>query len=155
MDSRVILVGMNNPQGNPAFWPHPPGCAGHRLYMMLKSGVPNLTTTQFRESFDFINVLPDRVWTDIAARRAGPPLRNSLRGRRLVLVGVEVRDCMRFPNRDFLVWAKDFDVEWACFPHPSGRNRYFNDPPRKEKAVRFLHNIYLDARAHGLQTKAG
>lgn len=79
------------------------------------------------------------------ARSAGEFIRAEIRGRRAILLGRKVALALGFPGLVPLVWFEDSDfvrgedaTEVAYLPHPSGLNRFWNDPTRTEAARRFL-----------------
>src|SRR5687768_7687943 len=80
-DTRPLLIGMNNPQGNQPLWPAPVGCSGHRLAAMLRSRVPSVTDRDYLGAFDRANLVNDRVWDANLARQRARELGPRLMGR--------------------------------------------------------------------------
>lgn len=118
---------------------------------------------EYMKAFDRINLCPFAQESTIpvadwmpAASNLGASL---LRGRRVILLGVNVAQCFGIvPSpRDFLKWVDDPGeripnygsvgwnagdrrppFSWSILPHPSGRNRWYNVSKNKEDAVAFL-----------------
>lgn len=128
MADRPILLGMNNPQGNPPLWPAPVGSSGWRLWRMMDNIRP-ITQEQYIEAFDRRNILSTLVWDPAAASAAVDLLLPELLGRRVVMLGREVSHLCR---RGTPAWLHPYvDIEnttWYNIPHPSGRVREYNDP---------------------------
>lgn len=77
-----------------------------------------------------------------------------LRGRRVVLLGVDVVRCFGYDSAKPLVWEEPssrfaglagfragrmgLPFTWAYLPHLSGRNRFYNDPVARGAAEEFL-----------------
>jgi hypothetical protein len=125
---------MNNPlSDDPEFdlYPYPAGCSGWRLWKMLPEGT---TRSQYLEAFDRINLLRAREWNQGAARRAAEEIIPDLVGRFVVVLGTQVRTALVLPKAEPLsvnsthVVAGGYghDLTWLAFPHPSGRNHWFN-----------------------------
>lgn len=146
MEAKTILLGMNNPlSADPshALYPYPPGCTGNRIYAMIRERVPGLTEDQYLEAFDRRNMLVGEDWNLTAARLAAPKIWESARGRRIIMLGAAVADAMRVRNRAPLYWHDHADVQYALVPHPSGRNRWYNEGDQRSAASRFLADAYL------------
>ena len=64
--------------------------------------------------------------------------------RRLILLGREVAGAfgVRYPSFEFAEpWNGRGGVRAASIPHPSGRNRFWNDPARTDYAARFMRRV--------------
>jgi len=141
---RPVLLGMNNPlsvRPEHALWPSPPGCAGYRLWQMVSDGVPGgVSVGSYVRVFDRRNVLRG-PWDQRAARRAASGLTRDLRGRSVVVLGNQAREALGLPR--LLVHPQVIDdVTWRQLPHPSGRNRWYNDPGCRELASQLLASLY-------------
>jgi hypothetical protein len=136
---------MNNPLSRDpahALFPHPPGCTGHTLWRW--SG---LTKQEYLDRFERRNVLPGREWDLRDAREVAPLIRESLVGRRVVLLGSPVNSLMRGGTEHELAGAfvwRPSDARgglMAMLPHPSGRNRFYNDPLAVAAAEIFMQEL--------------
>ena len=137
---RPILLGMNNPvSSNPdhALYPHPPNCAGWRLWKM--SG---LSEDEYFEKFERRNLLNGRAWSpQLAAVEAEKYRAGMDKDRRIVLLGEDVCRLMWHSSPAF-VWRRGLvGGWWAKFPHPSGRNLMWNDPMYRKCAELFLQEL--------------
>lgn len=160
MEHRTVVLGMNNPlSADPrhALYPHPPGCAGHRLWSMLATEAlvpepPEVVTQQkYCRALDRRNVLSARAWSAADARREAGRLLDSLAPeegdlfalekappdpvvRRIVILGVgTLRACGLPRPAAWGAWASHYHLptlrlEYCLLPHPSGRCREYNDP---------------------------
>lgn len=73
-----------------------------------------------------------------------------LDGRTVVLVGKSVACAFRMSDPEYLRWTVDPPAPGAravVVPHPSGVNRWWNDPENRERAARFLGELFEAARA--------
>lgn len=147
---KVLLLGMNNPISDDPecdLYPYPEGCSGWRLWKMLSDGT---TRRQYLDAFDRLNLLRARQWSPIEARRAACALRPSLSGRVVVVLGTEVRAALGLPKvpplsahrEPIQVGGIEYDMRWIAFPHPSGRNRWLNDPDNLFQARQLFQTIY-------------
>ena len=142
---KPLLLGMNNPLSDePEYdlYPYPPGCAGWRLWRMLPDGT---TRQQYLDAFDRRNLLRAREWDQRAAREAADELFPKLSGRLVVVLGTQVRAALMLPpseplGRHSIVHERG-QFEWIAFPHPSGRNHWFNDPANRAMASKVLLDL--------------
>ena len=119
-----------------------------------------IAPVEYMKSFDRVNVCPfprpstikPTEWTAAAENLAG----SLLRGRRVILLGPNVAACFGITrlNFDFLSWreaqpsrvtnclgyvaGRSAPFSWAVLPHPSGRNRWYNDEKNRRAAREFL-----------------
>lgn len=138
---KIMLLGMNNPlSDDPAFdlYPYPEGSTGYRLWKMLPEGT---TRAQYIAAFDRMNLLRARRWDAAAAREAGEVLLPSLAGRVVVVFGTEVRKALGFRQAEPLSFHEDDQLRWVAFPHPSGLNRWFNDPDNYARACSLFEQL--------------
>ena len=149
-DTRPLLIGMNNPlSSHPegALYPRPPGCTGHRIFLMLRSQIPEITEKQYLARFDRRNVLTG-VWNLQRARAAAADIWPHMMGRRFALLGKDVTRAfgLHRGERDAppLMWQElgYRDTHWALLPHPSGRNMWYNTPGNRDRAAQFLAELY-------------
>lgn len=126
-----LLLGLDNPHSdNPraALLPRPAGSAGHRLFLM--SG---LSWREYRRSFERANAC------DIKSLRI-------LEDRYVVVLG---RDAWRviiagagvfFEERLF----PELRSVIILVPHPSGRNRFYNEPANQDRLTALLGKVRQD-----------
>jgi len=145
---RPVIIGMNNPislDSHYALYPHPPGCAGHRLWKMLEVET-GATMLQYLRAFDRRNLLPTREWTGPRdARAAAEAMVPTLVDRHVLLLGAEVRRA--FDLADLLPGTSvdlitDDGRRFYYLPHPSGRNLWYNDEANRQLAARVLAGLY-------------
>lgn len=129
------------------------------------AGMIGVGKYEYMKAFDRINLcpfpqestIPVEEWR-VAASNLGASL---LRGRRVILLGVNVAQCFGIdvtsPPNQFLKWTDSPETKipnyglvgwnagdrkppfaWAILPHPSGRNRWYNNQVNKEAAIGFL-----------------
>jgi hypothetical protein len=148
---KTVFLGMSNPQGNPPLSLEPKGGAGWRLHQLAEEGLGRpIPVISWRGTFHFTNMLPGREWSYAKAKEAAPMLLEGLRGRRLVCLGGGVLAALRLPGVLPCAWghsvAEDRRViTYALVPHPSGRNRFYNDPVQRGLVAKFLSGLYLQA----------
>jgi len=145
-DKRPILLGMNNPLSphpRHALFPHPDGCTGHRIWMMLAERT-GATRAQYLAAFDRRNLLSTREWSQSDAQAAAHEflLQTSLMtGRTVVLLGDAPRRA--FGMRKLLIEPQKMDgVTWRQIPHPSGRNLFYNDMTCRALIAMLLEELY-------------
>jgi hypothetical protein len=87
---------------------------------------------------------PILIWHDGQARQNAIDIWPSLIGRTTLLLGRNVTLAFGLHPPDLsLTWKHpNEDVEIAMLPHPSGRNRWWNDPENRSAARRFLHQTF-------------
>jgi len=141
MALKPLIIGMNNPQGNEPLWPDPPGCAGWRLWKMLEQET-GASKRDYLRAFDRMNLCDGSEWSMIRARKVMADIMHyTLPDRRLVFLGNQVWAAYsRMPPRPF-IWLGNR----AVLPHPSGRNRLYNDPAVYLCAVYFLAELYRES----------
>lgn len=145
--SRTVLLGMNNPQSaNPryALYPHPSGCAGHRLMVMLvaaaeRAGVDSLSPADYKEGFEKMNLLDSVEWSVASARKRVHEVVDHLRGRRVIMCGATVPKIVGVHCDQWCTWDTAYSsidrelFEFCVIPHPSGRCRVYNTPEMREE----------------------
>lgn len=132
--TRFVIVGMNNPLSRDprrALWPQPDGCTGHRLWQMATART-GVTMEEWVAMTDRRNLVSGE-WDREAAREQARRWVPELQSRTTILLGSEVAGC--FPSIGMICqWARPKGTPpraappWIHIPHPSGRNRWYNDP---------------------------
>ena len=152
---RPLLIGMCNPLSDDPecdLYPYPEGSAGWRLWQMLPEGT---TRAGYLRAFDRRNLLRARVWNQPAARAAVKDLLPALEGRMVIILGTQVRAAFGLLAVKPLQLARAVvpivastsssqqfcTFEWAAVPHPSGRNRWYNEPGRRAEVGAFLMEL--------------
>jgi hypothetical protein len=134
---------MNNPVSlDPryALYPLPVGCAGNRLYEMLREVLPSATMGGYARRFERINLVSG-PWDAAAARVRAAELRPTLVGRHVVLLGLQVARAFEVDPR-CTTCNEDDDAIFYLLPHPSGRNLLYNDPGRRRATGELLARLY-------------
>jgi hypothetical protein len=146
---RPVLLGMNNPVSSRpehALFPYPPNCTGWRVLEMLRSRVPTVTRSQYCAAFDRRNLLDAKVWKTDDAREAAQHFLDldvpKLIGRTVLVFGAQPRRLLGLP--ELLLHPQTMHgVTWRQLPHPSGRNRWYNDARHKAAAAMLLEELYV------------
>lgn len=148
-DDRPILVGMNNPYGdNPdhALYPLPEGATGWRVWNLLKLVDPDISMTDYARRFDRRNLCVG-PWHTMRARDSAHSIVSTSRDRVVVVLGAQTRDAFlaRGGHRRDVGPVGHIEmmgcwVHWI--PHPSGLNRWYNDPDNCQRAAQVLARAY-------------
>lgn len=145
---KPLLIGMNNPLSphpRHALYPDPVGCTGHRIWVMLNERT-GADQDQYLEAFDRINLVIGQ-WDRAQAKAKARSLMASgeLRGRTVVLLGEKVREA--FSLDKYLIHPQLIDgVMFRQLPHPSGLNRWYNEPVNMSMAGMLLADLYEEVR---------
>lgn len=146
MDKRPVLIGMNNPVSaapEHALFPYPPGCTGHRIYEMLQERVPDVTRRQYLDAFDRRNVVSAKVFDKKLAREGAAKLEQEFwgSGRTIVLLGNDTVAAFGHP-RSLVHPQVIAGATWRQIPHPSGLNRWYNDPENRKLVSMLLEDLF-------------
>lgn len=90
------------------------------------------------------NLLSSRTWDAAAARSESDGLWESLEGRTVLVLGESVRRVLWLNPVPPLLWNERGGVRWCLIPHPSGLNRWYNDPLN-----RLVVGLRLEELIHG------
>lgn len=82
-------------------------------------------------------------WSAEDARRHAQSVFPQLVGRRTILLGRRVADAFGIREGPFR-WIRVGPTSVAVVPHPSGRNRYWNDPAHVDLARSFLREALAE-----------
>lgn len=146
----TVLLGMNNPlsdQPKHALFPHPPGCAGWRLWRMLaaRNGAGR---GAYCAGFLRGNLLHARTWNAAQARQAGQHYRQQLAQGggplTVVVLGQATWAALGLPDCELIHPVIVDGIAWRRVPHPSGRSRWYNDPDN-----RLVVGMLLEELIHG------
>ncbi len=153
-----VLVGMVNPistRPEHALYPAPEGCTGHRIFQMLKSRVPEVTTRDYLRVFRRVNLCVGE-WSPMAARRRAADLIEEASGETttMVLLGREVQRVFGLATGPDILprYGEELFAGSTVFrrlPHPSGRNLWYNDPVCWEAASLLLEELYARGDENG------
>lgn len=108
-----------------------------------------LSVWEFKDRFDRINLLatwPGKrgkgdEFSMTEARISAMEMVGSLSGRRVIFVGKQVARAFQFFGTDYFTWEEFGSMLVCLIPHPSGVNRFWNDPERVEQAQGFLRSL--------------
>lgn len=144
---KPVIIGMNNPLSSDpkyALFPHPPGCTGYRLWKMLEART-GVFRAEYIQVFERRNLVPTKEWCAVTANVNARSMLPELGGRTVLLLGNEVRKAFGVPP--LLVHPQEIGgVTWRQLPHPSGRNRWYNDPENVRLAEVLMQDLYECAR---------
>lgn len=125
-----------------ALYPVPKGSAGDRLRDMMGLKISHYVALRRMNLLDYY---PGPRFPERAGRAAAGRLLPELPGTRVLMMGQAVAKCFGFVCCQPLVWYDgDYGGDsfaFAVVPHPSGRNRWYNDRTNREAARRFLRGL--------------
>lgn len=153
----LILIGQapgRYPHHDPdrhALFPYPSGCTGSRLKELMGLSRGRYLAIKRRNLLPYYpggSVTGDN-FPIAEARRRAEDMEPELQGRCVVFVGYAVARAFGYEEFVPLVWYHHGrGYRWCVVPHPSGRNRWWNNPDNRAMGERFLSNLgreYLDA----------
>lgn len=145
---KPLVVGLNNPLSrhpDDALVPYPPGCAGWRLWQLMREVRPSTTMEEYANAFDRRNLwrgkrLPEGRGSAAAYRAEGQIVRDACDRREdVVLLGVRVWDAVTDLAPPSWFGHKDVgSVRYWFLPHPSGRNVLYNSAKFRRRAGELL-----------------
>lgn len=116
-------MGLINPHPTEDLYIRPLGCSGHRLSLLFGK-----TDEEYLTAFDRRNLLTSME--DNPAEAAERFKSTLEKGDQVVLLGEAVRRSLDLPK--MLIHPLTVDgITYRQIPHPSGRNRFYNDPALK------------------------
>lgn len=139
---KPIIVGETNPFGGDEFfalYPEPDGCTGDRLCRM----VMGLRRATYMEAFERANLLRGPRWSAPRARERATALCEPKRAV-YVLLGRKVSDAFCLYQVDIPTRIARQGVNAIVLPHPSGRNRMWNDTAMVERCRALLRSALPD-----------
>jgi hypothetical protein len=139
----ILLIGEDNPSSDKpehALFPHPPRCAGSRLQETIMGVSLKTYLGLWRTN------LCQGKWNASKARtRAAKIVATDMPWSVIVLLGRKVSDSLDFDNPLFTVQlVHDGRVKLISLPHPSGRNRTWNDAYNITRARSMLMDAVPD-----------
>ena len=104
---RPILLGVSD------LWPDPPGCLGHKLWLIIHGGT-DISPEQYLNSFDrfTIDTMPSVA---------------ELQGRTIICLGQDVADIVDYYAFNYFSRDWEMGVRWSLVPQPDELDRYHND----------------------------
>ena len=142
---KTLLIGLDNPHSrNPkhALLPMPDGATGHKIVLLIREQVPGYSAGRYLRDFARLNLYvgeharsgrgsaaTDRLLASMALHvlSAGGYLHAVLLGKRV--------------QAAFSDFAEVAAVQFHCLPHPSARNRWYNDEKNRSYAARLLESL--------------
>lgn len=131
---KPVLVGIDNPHSSDdrhALYPGPPGCTGWRIWQMIRLMRPDVTASQYALAFSRCNISSSPTF---------------VKGETVVLLGEDVRKRVEelygeIP-RQLIHPTVRRGVTFRQVPHPSGMNRFYNDPTQRDLVALLLAELY-------------
>ena len=144
--NKIVLVGFSPSHTGDPKEPLAGVGSGHRLAKLC-----GLDVATYLRTFDRINLhyetpkKNDRV-TRLVGEASASMFRARFAGRKIILLGKDVARAFGFNDNDkMLEWIKMTSSNiflpltyFALLPHPSGLNRWYNEPRNVRRAERFL-----------------
>lgn len=144
---KPVIIGMVNPHSDDPDWalaPYPERVAGWRLWRML-ADVADVSRKAYMEAFDRRNLLTKGfVWDPLEAGRESEGLWETLEGHTVLVLGDATRNVLWLPKPPPLLWSVHRGVRWCPVPHPSGVNRWYNDPLHRLAVGYRLEELYAE-----------
>ncbi len=150
---RVLLIG-------PAFGrgarPDSVPLVGGRVGKLLKTLTGLADLTEVFEPRNLLNYYPGRKGNgdDFHFHEAKKVADNlDLKGRVVVLLGRNVARCFGLSKARWFEWHELRGGLVTVAPHPSGRNRWWNDPANREQAQAFWRELVLKFKSVGSKAR--
>jgi hypothetical protein len=100
-----------------------------------------------------------RLWANLTGEREAVLAQYGIwdhtvaEARVVVLLGQKVATAFDVRHPHLFVLCQTSGPAMAVMPHPSGRNRYWNEPAHIARAEQFLRGLLLTARRTGRQSR--
>lgn len=144
---QILFVGEQpGTPGGEAFVPYGRG-TGVRLARLA-----GMDPHAFRHTFEFINLMSWGTWSVPSARMAAfqiMPTAKRVGARRIVLLGKRVAEAWGYGDHNKAPYFREFGddgLRVVVIPHPSGRNRMWNDTRNVKRAEKLLRRWVRWAR---------
>ncbi len=152
---RTLLIGLDNPysrNASHALLPMPDGATGNKIVQLIDEAMDaDYSPRQYLRDFARINLYPGETArsgkgatsTDRLLARLCMILIANARYSGVVLFGKRVQVAFG----DFVTFDTETDVKivddatFYALPHPSGRNRWYNQATNREHAARILESL--------------
>lgn len=152
---RTLLIGLDNPysrNASHALLPMPDGAAGNKIMQLIDEATPtDYSPRRYLRDFARINLYPGETArsgkgataTDRLLARLCMILIENARYSGVVLFGKRVQVAFA----DFVALDGESDVKivgettFYALPHPSGRNRWYNQVANRQHAARILESL--------------
>lgn len=153
---KPLLIGQApgpNTRPDKPLYPYPKTSAGARLQQMT-----GLERRDYLRTFDRMNLLqffPGKImngdaWPISKAKIAAQAVQQLLDGRDVIFVGRNVSRAFGHDAKTLPFFQWEYNPTWhyqfACVPHPSGRNHWYNDPVNRDLALKWWR-LYIEERA--------
>jgi len=159
---RPVLVGIA--PSRPGSEGQPLSALGGRSTGATLAELAGLSASQYMMRFDRVNLCAttqaSTIRTSVGRPYAEMLAGSLLRGRRVVLLGMNVVECFGLEEFrcDLAEWFDTREIRpqagwagyragmvppfnYAILPHPSGRNRWYNEPANRERARAFMTEL--------------
>ena len=136
---RCVIIGAANHlsyRDKDALEPYTPSGAGERLWDMVNL-VHSVSKRDYVKAFTFVNLVPRGRWDAVKARELGPAMIDFVGSRHALVLGRDVWKALGFsPVR----WFSRVTLmsSWTLLPHPSGRNRLYNEELMRRRVGKIL-----------------
>jgi len=121
---------------------------GRRLAELC--GLDQQAYTSAFQRANLLHYFPGRTGSDDRfpireARAAALALRPFLRGRSIIMIGRGVAQAFGYRRADLPFCEQRLNERWgffySCIPHPSGRNRAYNEQQTREQVSSFINRL--------------
>jgi hypothetical protein len=138
---KPVLIGTRNPHSSDprdALAPWPTGATGWRIWRMLNART-GATHQHYMDAFDRMNMADGHLMWRLNGFHAIP---DQLAGMTVVCLGDEVRRYFSLPKCLIHPIVGLNGVVFRQIPHPSGLNRWYNDPHNRAVVELMLEELY-------------
>lgn len=138
-----VIVGMNSTSTDNALVPDKPNSSAQRMINIVNEFFPGSMDHKRWLKFDRKNVLTYPVWDLKRAKKSAVELRPYLEDKNVLILGRETMRALGLFYRSSNIgwWQRGPKGMHFCnMPHPSGLNRYYNDPDMRKKLADILYH---------------